>query len=273
MEVNSAVTDQFTFFNRLRASLRRVAQTTPARSRVGVSRLVDAFEYAPIVDCSAALTMAGDVLPVCDVRKLMHADLTPIFDVIEEHEYQNQRLPWDSCIFHFSGHPAIPEIWTYAYVIPENPTETVFLSVFETTQMQRQYLQGFDPQDLNMTAEEFAQIKMIELMHCRNVGVCAAAAREEPRSVRRQRERVMGQRRYQVLDLSRITAKGTGGVSGNTLSRALHVCRGHFRTYTAEAPLFGRITGRVFVPSHVRGNPEAGLVESDYSLGSADAEQ
>jgi len=42
--------------------------------------------------------------------------------------------------------------------------------------------------------------------------------------------------------------------------------RGHFATYTQERPLFGRYAGTVFIPAHVRGTPEAGIVIKDYAL-------
>ena len=45
-----------------------------------------------------------------------------------------------------------------------------------------------------------------------------------------------------------------------------HSVRGHFRFYTEEAPLFGRIAGAVWVPSHQRGNAGSGAIEKDYQI-------
>jgi len=52
------------------------------------------------------------------------------------------------------------------------------------------------------------------------------------------------------------------------LKKALHICRGHFATYTEEKPLFGRpgATGRFWIPSHVRGSKDAGEIRKDYSI-------
>ena len=52
------------------------------------------------------------------------------------------------------------------------------------------------------------------------------------------------------------------------LVRALHICRGHFATYTPEHPLFGKYVGTFWRPDHVRGSREAGEVNKNYSVGS-----
>lgn len=57
-----------------------------------------------------------------------------------------------------------------------------------------------------------------------------------------------------------------GGIEQNGLKKALHICRGHFATYTDEKPLFGHFTGTVWKPSHVRGNVTEGIVSKDYRV-------
>ena len=54
--------------------------------------------------------------------------------------------------------------------------------------------------------------------------------------------------------------------SGETFKKALHICRGHFRTYEESAPLFGRLTGTFFVPMHTRGDAKYGEVVKDYKV-------
>ena len=46
----------------------------------------------------------------------------------------------------------------------------------------------------------------------------------------------------------------------------LHLCRGHFKTYTEENPLFGRIVGRIWWQPHIRGNKDQGLILKDYHV-------
>ncbi len=45
----------------------------------------------------------------------------------------------------------------------------------------------------------------------------------------------------------------------------LHFCRGHFKHYTTEHPLFGKLTGMYWWQPHVRGKAQ-GFVEKDYNI-------
>lgn len=46
---------------------------------------------------------------------------------------------------------------------------------------------------------------------------------------------------------------------------SLHLCRGHFKVYTEESPLFGKIVGRFWWQSQIRGNENQGTVFKDYT--------
>jgi hypothetical protein len=50
------------------------------------------------------------------------------------------------------------------------------------------------------------------------------------------------------------------------LRHALHICRGHFKTYTADAPLFGTVTGTYWWADQVHGSADLGVVDKDYRL-------
>lgn len=45
-----------------------------------------------------------------------------------------------------------------------------------------------------------------------------------------------------------------------------HRVRGHFRFYTEERKLFGRVAGMVWVPEHERGTDELGTIRKDYEV-------
>lgn len=45
-----------------------------------------------------------------------------------------------------------------------------------------------------------------------------------------------------------------------------HICRGHFKTYTEEKPLFGSITGTYWWANQVRGSKERGEVKKRYQV-------
>jgi len=48
--------------------------------------------------------------------------------------------------------------------------------------------------------------------------------------------------------------------------KALHLCRGSFAEYKEDKPLFGKVVGRVWRPSHIKGKKENGEVVKDYKL-------
>lgn len=104
----------------------------------------------------------------------------------------------------------------------------------------------------------------ISFMHCKNVHLI-----DEPltRQRRRKLER-KGGIRYKVLDIEpfkkQVRRETQPGES--QLQRALHICRGHFATYTDEKPLFGKVTGTFWKPMHVRGNKSQGQVVKDYNI-------
>lgn len=44
----------------------------------------------------------------------------------------------------------------------------------------------------------------------------------------------------------------------------LHLCRGHFKEYTKDKPLFGRLVGRYWWQPHARGDKAYGEIKKDY---------
>jgi hypothetical protein len=107
----------------------------------------------------------------------------------------------------------------------------------------------------------------ISFMHCRNVDVRAV---DPPAKLSRKAERRRGRplSRYYVLEIEpmRRILEREGGAGTQGLRRALHICRGHFKSYTDTAPLFGKLTGTYWWESFARGSPEAGHVEKDYRI-------
>lgn len=73
---------------------------------------------------------------------------------------------------------------------------------------------------------------------------------------------------YKVLNLLLPGVKsGTGLTSSKELgaTQRVHLCRGHFKEYTKERPLFGKYTGRYWWQSAVRGKG-AGCIVKDYHV-------
>ena len=69
-----------------------------------------------------------------------------------------------------------------------------------------------------------------------------------------------------VLPSVRPSGGSADPAQGTLAEQPLHKVRGHFKTYTAEAPLLGRHTGTYWWGHQVRGSREHGEVVSDYRL-------
>ena len=60
--------------------------------------------------------------------------------------------------------------------------------------------------------------------------------------------------------------KGSGLSTATDNTTRLHLCRGHFKTYTEDKPLLGKFTGRYWWQPHARGDKSQGVVMKDYEV-------
>jgi len=58
----------------------------------------------------------------------------------------------------------------------------------------------------------------------------------------------------------------TGIQSSSDEKHKIHLCRGHFKHYSDDAPLFGRYTGLYWWDAHLRGDKNEGLIVKDYAV-------
>lgn len=106
--------------------------------------------------------------------------------------------------------------------------------------------------------------------NCRNV---TTAVQEPPPKLRKavQRRRGIWLSSYHVIEINPVCkiARADPGFSTGPLSatrKALHLCRGSFKTYTQEAPLFGKHAGRFFFGQHMRGSRAHGERKASYVI-------
>lgn len=120
--------------------------------------------------------------------------------------------------------------------------------------------------------EYFAQfcypaLLTISFLHCQNVEILPVTPSERrSRSYRKKHGRDLV--RYHVLDIKpirRLLERYHRGERSD-LRRALHICRGHFKTFTPDAPLLGRAVGTFWWGPQVRGSREEGVVLKDYRV-------
>lgn len=74
--------------------------------------------------------------------------------------------------------------------------------------------------------------------------------------------------RYKVLEIEpmRRIFKEAHAIHGFGSPKALHICRGHFKTFSKEKPLLGRATGTFWWSQQVRGHKDKGIIIKDYAL-------
>jgi hypothetical protein len=107
----------------------------------------------------------------------------------------------------------------------------------------------------------------ISLFHCKNVSLRAV---DPPERLSKKHAKKTGHplTRYHVLEIEpmRRILDTEGEAQTKGLAHALHICRGHFKTYTEGSPLFGKQVGTYWWASQVRGKAEHGVVEKDYRV-------
>lgn len=130
-------------------------------------------------------------------------------------------------------------------------------------------LTGLDVVTGSSRAWEIMTIFLMALsfMHCKNV-VRKENVPPPKVQARRAKDGKPPLTKYYTLEIEAMkrTLQNEGGISTNGLKRALHICRGHFATYTADKPLFGHYVGTVWKPQHIKGSKDAGEVVKDYSV-------
>lgn len=107
-------------------------------------------------------------------------------------------------------------------------------------------------------------------MNCRNVQI-----RHHDRSrniAGSKRNRFRNQARsldFHTIHLPGVEYESDGSVSQVQRDLRMHQVRGHFKTFTSDAPLLGMHTGTYWWGWQVRGSKKNGVVVSDYKIGAS----
>lgn len=128
----------------------------------------------------------------------------------------------------------------------------------------------------NLTEQQAKKIVQNELpnvyyattfCHCNNVEYYEKNHPEALQKANKKRGKIP-QETYRILDIGGLKkqAKSESNEECGELQTALHICRGHFKTYTEDNPLFGKHTGTYWWPMHKRGSEDNGKVNKDYNI-------
>jgi hypothetical protein len=109
----------------------------------------------------------------------------------------------------------------------------------------------------------------LSLLNCKNVTTRDTGV-AYGRSGREKRQGVPTKRYHTIvlpgMSAARGHAKGRRDRDRDAITMAAHRVRGHFKTYTAEAPLLGKHVGTYWWGWNVRGSKQRGEVVSDYKV-------
>jgi hypothetical protein len=109
--------------------------------------------------------------------------------------------------------------------------------------------------------------KTVRLLNCKNIQTekIQPPAKLNKKRIRSGKQSIFD---YHILNLVLPSNKKRGYQEQQVpLSHnRVHLCRGHFKEYTKEHPLFGRHTGLYWWEPSVRGQNRDGVVMKDYNI-------
>jgi len=105
------------------------------------------------------------------------------------------------------------------------------------------------------------------LLNCKNITTEKVEAPAKLNKKRKQHGKVE-LFSYHTLKLKLPSVKTSHGTQEIVYSHhnRVHFCRGHFKEYTKEKPLFGKLTGLYWWESHMRGRNTDGFVGKEYEI-------
>jgi len=108
-------------------------------------------------------------------------------------------------------------------------------------------------------------LKVCAVINCKNVGVeTVHPSSRSQRSRRKKKKPPLVS--YKTLVIKNASTNKSGGNGQGTGTNRLHLCRGHFKTYTEDSPLMGRHVGTYWWQPMARGKSREGQVIKDYSV-------
>jgi len=114
-------------------------------------------------------------------------------------------------------------------------------------------------------------LKAISAMHARCAAERVSPTRQQRRDAERRSTAVLTD--YYVLRVKPVVTphdfSQVGQAQRTQGQRREHVVRGHFRYYREDRPLFGRISGMIWIGEHTRGDDQIGRIRKDYEVGDA----
>jgi len=104
----------------------------------------------------------------------------------------------------------------------------------------------------------------LKILNCKNI----TTIRINPN--KRLNRKRKGNNKLPLFSYYELVVKGKGKFTGKSIEgdghNRVHLCRGHFKTYTPEKPLLGKAVGMYWWQPHIRGQNRNGVVMKDYEI-------
>lgn len=111
----------------------------------------------------------------------------------------------------------------------------------------------------------FTALLTVQFMHCKNVKLVENTIKTQQQKPKNKKK--IPTIKYYTLNIEPLKEilRNEGNIEHNGFKKALHICRGHFKTYN-ENGLFGKVKGTFWFPQHIKGSKDEGEVVKDYKV-------
>lgn len=181
--------------------------------------------------------------------------------------YKNGEYSYKVITFYFDKHSNRWECCTVYGIIEKNDSDILKLYNIETDEsISSQIEEGFN-ETLFLTSNSIVHA-VLTVLECKNVYTKTIVPSDKINKKRRLKNK-LPLLDYKILVVNCGTTIKKYISSKNQSYQGLfrvHLCRGHFKEYTKENPLFGKYIGKFWWQPMVRGEKKRGIINKDYSL-------
>lgn len=103
-------------------------------------------------------------------------------------------------------------------------------------------------------------------INCRNVELVDVLPSASQRRKRQRKGNLLGMEYKKIVLDGRSRRSLTSNQEAEKRHQRLHVVRGHFKTYTAEKPLMGKLVGQYWWHQQTRGDADLGVIHHEYEV-------
>lgn len=108
-------------------------------------------------------------------------------------------------------------------------------------------------------------LRLISVINCKNISLVNNKPSTKANRKRQKRGK-LPLSSYYTITINPTGKKQREQFDAGLWSNRLHLCRGHFKTYSKEKPLFGKIHGRFWWQPTMRGASKNGEIFKDYQV-------